>query len=36
MAERLGADRVLQKPVRRDDLLAAVDALLKDVLRDGG
>ena len=35
MAERLGADRVLQKPVRRDDLLAAVDALLKDVLRGG-
>jgi CheY-like chemotaxis protein len=36
MADRLGADRVLQKPVRRDDLLAAVDAVLKDVLRDGG
>ncbi|MFN4164581.1 MAG: response regulator [Ferrovibrio sp.] len=35
MADRLGADRVLQKPVRRDDLLAAVDAVLKDVLRDG-
>lgn len=28
MAERLGADKVLQKPVRRDDLIRAVDDAL--------
>lgn len=28
MAERLGADNVLQKPVRRDDLIRAVDEAL--------
>lgn len=28
MAERLGADNILQKPVRRDDLLKAVDDAL--------
>jgi CheY-like chemotaxis protein len=28
MAEKLGADKVLQKPVRRDDLIGAVDAAL--------
>lgn len=28
MAERLGADNVLQKPVRRDDLIRAVDDAL--------
>ncbi len=28
MAERLGADQVLQKPVRRDDLIRAVDEAL--------
>lgn len=33
MAERLGADQVLSKPVRRDDLLRAVDTALVDVLR---
>jgi CheY-like chemotaxis protein len=33
MAERLGADKVLQKPVRRDDLIAAVDAALQANLR---
>jgi CheY-like chemotaxis protein len=33
MAERLGADRVLQKPVRRDDLISAVDAALQANLR---
>lgn len=31
MAERLGADQVLTKPVRRDDLLKAVDTALQDV-----
>lgn len=36
MAERLGADRVMQKPVRREDLLNAVDAVLREVLRDVG
>lgn len=33
MAERLGADQVLQKPVRRDDLIRAVDSALKENLR---
>ncbi|MEK9970726.1 MAG: response regulator [Ferrovibrio sp.] len=33
MAERLGADKVLQKPVRRDDLISAVDAALSANLR---
>ena len=28
MAERLGADNILQKPVRRDDLIRAVDDAL--------
>lgn len=28
MAERLGADNILQKPVRRDDLIRAVDEAL--------
>lgn len=28
MAERLGADNILQKPVKRDDLLKAVDEAL--------
>jgi CheY-like chemotaxis protein len=28
MAERLGADNILQKPVRRDDLIKAVDEAL--------
>lgn len=28
MADRLGADTILQKPVRRDDLLSAVDEAL--------
>ncbi|WP_300296792.1 response regulator [Ferrovibrio sp.] len=36
MAGRLGADRVMQKPVRREDLLNAVDAVLREVLRDAG
>jgi len=36
MAERLGADQVLQKPVRRDDLIAAVDSALKANLRKSG
>lgn len=33
MAERLGADNVLQKPVRRDDLIKAVDAALQANLK---
>lgn len=33
MAERLGADQVLQKPVRRDDLLKAVDEALQANLK---
>jgi DNA-binding NtrC family response regulator len=33
MAERLGADQILQKPVRRDDLISAVDAALQANLR---
>jgi DNA-binding NtrC family response regulator len=33
MAERLGADQVLQKPVRRDDLIRAVDSALRENLR---
>ncbi|WP_341908822.1 response regulator [Ferrovibrio terrae] len=36
MAERLGADLVLQKPVRRDDLISAVDAALRENLRKSG
>lgn len=36
MAERLGADQVLQKPVRRDDLIKAVDAALQTNLRQKG
>lgn len=36
MAERLGADRVLQKPVRRSDLLQAVDAILAEFLKRAG
>lgn len=36
MAERLGADLVLQKPVRRDDLISAVDAALRENLRKIG
>lgn len=36
MAERLGADQVLQKPVRRDDLIRAVDAALQANLRKRG
>jgi CheY-like chemotaxis protein len=32
MAERLGADQVLTKPVRRDDLLRAVDTALAEAL----
>ncbi len=33
MAEKLGADQVLQKPVRRDDLLQAVDEALRANLK---
>lgn len=33
MAERLGADNVLQKPVRRDDLIRAVDEALSANLK---
>lgn len=33
MAERLGADQVLQKPVRREDLLQAVDEALSANLK---
>ncbi len=33
MAERLGADKVLQKPVRRDDLIKAVDEALQANLK---
>jgi len=33
MAEKLGADQVLQKPVRRDDLIRAVDDALQANLR---
>lgn len=33
MAERLGADQVLQKPVRRDDLIKAVDRALQANLK---
>lgn len=36
MAERLGADQVLQKPVRRDELLSAVDSALQANLRKKG
>lgn len=32
MVDHLGADRVLQKPVRREDLLAAIDTLLDELL----
>lgn len=33
MAERLGADQVLQKPVRRDDLINAVNEALRANLK---
>lgn len=33
MAERLGADKVLQKPVRREDLIQAVDQALRANLK---
>lgn len=33
MAEKLGADQVLQKPVRRDDLIRAVDEALSANLK---
>jgi CheY-like chemotaxis protein len=33
MAERLGADKVLQKPVRREDLIQAVDQALSANLK---
>ncbi|MBS4047814.1 MAG: response regulator [Ferrovibrio sp.] len=33
MAERLGADKVLQKPVRREDLIQAVDEALSANLK---
>lgn len=32
MVDHLGADRVLQKPVRREDLLKAIDTLLDELL----
>lgn len=36
MAERLGADQVLTKPVRREDLLRTVDSALAELARKRG